>query len=187
MRNILDNYSLDNQFWQYNPQFTAMNPFRKLYKSDKSRNKRVSSDLMWAITLIYHPESDWYNLPDKEAMAAKDILKNKELDWSVHEELVTAFKDMCLSQAEKSLLAWDTRMKDRDKFLEGQSYTFGEDYVDDDGVMHTTKSNVKELDEMAARTSKLYQEYFKIKADLEREDTIKKGTKISSLSDSGEI
>ncbi len=188
MRNILQSYTPDNSFWTYNAQFTAMDPFRKLYKSDKSRNKRVSSNLMWAISLIYHPESDWYSLPGKEAMAAKDILKDKDYDWDKNEDVISTFKEMCLTQAEKSLVSWEMRMKDRDGFLAKQKYTFGEEYVDDEGIARTVKGNAKDLDEMFSRTAKIYQEYFKIKEDLEKEETVRgKGNKVKSLSDSGEI
>jgi len=170
MRNIVEQYSPDNNFWEVNPQFTAINPFKKIWAPDKSRGKKVSSDLMWAIALLNHPKSDLYYIPNKEEKITVDFLKIKksEVDsfWEENKYLVDAFKDAVLTQADRSLLAWETFMKERDEFLEQQKYTFG--YINEDGIEF--KDNVKSLDEMRARTAKMYSEYFQIKKEVEEED-----------------
>lgn len=184
MRNITENFNLNNNFWDYNPQFKIVSPFKELFNSDKSRGKKTSSNIMWAISLCYHPESDLYNLPDKD-IRVFDMVKDKSFKLEDYDEYVELFKDMCLSQAQKSLEAWDSRMKQRDRFLKDQEYTF--DQYNDLG--RVDKGTADQLDKMAANTGKLYQEFFKIKKDLnEEEQTAKgKGGKNLSLSDSGDI
>lgn len=170
MRNICELYSPTNNFWEQCPQFTTIQPFKKLYSSDKSRGKKVSSDLMWAIALIHHPKSDMFYIPMKEERLAIDMLKVKksEVDqfWEDNAVYVDAMKETILTQAQKSLIAWEDRLKDRDRFLKEQRYHFG--YTNADGVEF--KSNAKDLDDMLAKTGKLYDEYFKIQKVIEEDD-----------------
>lgn len=192
MRNVTENFDIDTIFWDYNPQFKIVSPFKSLYNSDKSRGKKNSSNIMWAIALCYHPKSDLYNLDDKEVRVF-EMIKDKSFKLKDYTEHIEEFKNAALSQSEKSLVAWDDRLRSRDSFLEGQEYTFGYDeiFYDNDGESTTRsfKSNVKDLDDMLARTAKLYQEYFKIKKELNEEDQTSKGRggKNLSLSDSGDI
>jgi hypothetical protein len=170
MRDITQTYSPNNNFWEQHPQFTTVNPFKKIWASDKSRGKKVTSDLMWAIALIYHPKSDLYYMPSKIERISLDMLKIKknELDsfWEENKVFVDAFKDMVITQAVKSLVVWEEAMKDRDEFLSTQRYTFG--YTDEAGIEY--KDNTKLLDEMRARTPKMYAEFFQIKKAIEEED-----------------
>jgi hypothetical protein len=189
MRNIVENFNVNNSFWEYNPSFKIASPFKELFNSDKSRGKKNSSNIMWAIALCYHPSSDLYNLPDKEVRVF-DMVKDKSFKLKDYTEYIKEFLDTCLSEAQKSLIAWDNRMKSRDGFLANQEYSFGYEVRDEEGsLIKVHKSNVKELDEMMSRTSRIYQEYFKIKKELNEEDQIKKGRggKNLSLSDAGEI
>lgn len=169
MNNIFSAYNPTANFWEVNPQFTTTNPFRKLWKSDKSRGKKASSDLMWVIALVHHPKSEMYYIPMKEFKIVTSMLKvkDKEVDafWEDNKELVNEFIDSTLTEAEKSLLSWEKRMKQRDDFLSVQKYHFG--YVED-GIEF--KSNTKDLDDMNGKTAKFYAEYFKIKESLEEQD-----------------
>lgn len=172
MRNILESYSPGASFWEQNPQFTTIQPFKKLYSSDKSRKKTTSSNLMWAIAFVHYPKSDAYYVPGKESKYAVSMCGIKEADadefWEVNNTLVEGFVDATLTQAQKSLLSWENRLKQRDSFLAKQEYHFG--YTDPDG--NEFKGNSKELDEMNSKTGKFYDEYNKIKKELD-EDNIK--------------
>jgi len=187
MRNILESFTPDANFWEVNPQFTTIEPFRQLWKGDKSRGKGTTSNLMWAIAHVYHPKSDMYYLSDAKERMAVDFLgiKKKDVDkfWEDKVELTDAFVDAALTQSEKSLIAWEERMKKRDKFLAEQEYTFG--YMDAEGNL--IKDNTKQLDDMLSKTAKIYEELFKIKKELEEEDYINKNAKIKSATASGEL
>lgn len=183
MRNLTQNFSPENNFWEYNAQFKVAPPFKQLFNSDKSRNKVNSSNIMWAIALCYHPKSDLYYLNDKEERVF-DMVKDKSFKLEDYKEHVNNFKDMCLTQAEKSLSTWESRMKERDDFIASIQYTL--DAYDDFGKLK--KGSASQLDTMAANTYKLYQDYFKIKKELLDEEQVKgKGGKNKSLSDAGDI
>ena len=187
MRNIVENYNPKSNFWETNPQFTAINPFKKLYKGDKSKGKKDSSDLMWAIALIYHPKSDLYYVENKEVIIAKDRLDIPEADidnfWEKRQDIVDAFIDCSLTQAEKSLLSWEKRLRQRDAFLSEQTYTFG--YTDADGVEY--RDNTKSFDDMQSKTAKFYEEFFKIRKELLEEEAVNKGKKERSATADGSI
>lgn len=174
MRNITEAFKPDTIFWKVNPQFLATSPFKELYNSDKSRNKKNSSNIMWAISLCYHPESDIYYMSDKENRVF-DMIKDKSFKLDDYFNHIEVFKDMCLSQAQKSLISWEEFMVKRDKFIKTQEYNM------DTGL---------DLDKMASATAKLYQDYFKIKKEVDEEKLSNKtgrGGKQLSLSDAGEI
>jgi len=187
MNNILENYTINANFWESNPEFTLIQPFKQLWKSDKSRGKGTSSNLMWGIAQVFHPKSEMYYLSDAKERVGIDLLGVKEKDvdkfWEDHKYLTDAFVDAALSQAEKSLIAWENRMKERDQFLAEQKYTFG--FTDENGVDH--KDNTKQLDDMLAKTAKIYDEYFKVKKELEEEEFINKKDKPKSSTATGEI
>jgi hypothetical protein len=187
MRNIVENYNKNANFWELNPQFIAINPFKQLYKTDKSKDKKESSLIMWAIALAYHPKSDLYYIEDKEEKLAKDLvgIKKSDIDtfWNNNKFLVDAFIDAALSQAEKSLISWEKRLKQRDAFLAEQQYTFG--YVDEEGVEY--KDNTKAFDDMQSKTAKFYEEFFKIKKELQDEEILSRGKKEKSATAGGEL
>lgn len=184
MRNITENFSLMNNFWDFNQQFTVVSPFKELYNSDKSRGKKNSSNIMWAIALCYHPKSDLYNLGDKEARVF-DMVKDKSFNLEDYEDYIDAFKNACLTQAEKSMVAWDDFMRKRDIFIKSQDFTL--DHYNNEGRLK--KGTADQLDKMAGNTAKIYSDYLKIKDKLNEEDQAAKGKggKNLSLSDSGEI
>lgn len=188
MSSITSNYSPDNNFWDFYPQYATVDPFKSLKGKDRTKNKSGSSTLMWAIAFVYHPKSELYNMSDKFERIAVDMLgEAKGFKWSKYKALSDAFINITLTTAEKGLINWENGLKDRDSFLAKQEYHFGYSKETEDGFMEY-KSNVKELDEMRGRTAKLYQEFFKIKKELEDEDVARgKGQKISSMGDSGEI
>ena len=187
MRNIVENYTPDANFWEMNPQFTVINPFRSIWKSDKSRGKKSTSDIMWVIALCYHPRSDLYSITNKEEFIVSSYLGIKDQSkieqfWTENKHLVDAFVDAALTQAEKSLIAWENGMKDRDKFLSEQKYSFG--YIKD-GVEY--KDNTASLDNMRSKTARMYDEYFKIKRELDEEAALTKNVKIQSPTATGDI
>ena len=189
MRNITENFSPANNFWDFNQQFKVVEPFKSFYNKDRTKDRKKSSDIMWGIALMYHPESDIYDMSDKEERVAQDMLKlGKDFDWGKYEDLISSFIDMALTQAQKSLRNWELAIKDRDEFLATQKYHFGYSEFTPDGVEIEHKSNVKELDEMRGRTIKLYQDLIKIQSEMSKEIVARgKGSKIKSLSDEGLI
>jgi hypothetical protein len=107
---IIEKWKNNSNFWDCFPQFKAIEVFNKF-----SKNKD-SSNIMWAIAFCIRRESPMYNLPEKWELAAKDIAK-KKIDWNEYEEIINLFKQSAMTQAERSLLAWEELMIKRDKYL----------------------------------------------------------------------
>lgn len=168
MSNPLINYNEVNNFWKVNPQYLVIQPFKSFYKEDKTKDKKYSSDIMWSISLIFHPESELYYTVEKEEKILTEKLKVKKKDVDKFLEdykyIIDPFIDMSLTQGQKSLVSWEKRMKQRDEFLASQHYHFG--YVEGDIEY---RDNTKALDDMNSKTGKFYEEYFKIQKDLSAE------------------
>ena len=187
MRNITEQYGPGVSFWEVNPQFKAINPYKRMWESDRTKGKKATSDIMWAIALAHHPKSDLYYISDKEERIAIDIVgvKTNEVQkfWEDNKYQVEVFIDAALTQAEKSLLSWERRLKQRDEFLSTQTYSFG--YTDEDGNEY--RDNTKSFDDMQSKTAKFYEEFFKIKKELMDEAVITKNKREKSATAGGDI
>lgn len=191
---IPDLFKGDENFWEMNPQYKYI--FSEFYENDKSKNKEKTSRIMWAIFFRLHPKSDFYNLSNRDELIASKWLKDPKFKWSDYQDQLNLFSETILTQAEKSLNAWNETMAKRDQFIYSQEFTLdhyavdskGNNILSKTGKLIVEKGNVEQLDRMLANTSKLYQEYAKIQAELQK-DEIKRGkaNKPKSLSDAGEL
>ena len=183
---IPDLFKGDENFWEMNPQYKYI--FSDFYDKDKSRNKEQTSRIMWAIFFRMHPKSDFYNLANRDELIANKWLKDPKFKWSDYQSQIDLFVDTILTQAEKSLNAWNETMAKRDIFIHAQEFTLDSYEMTPAGKTVIVKGTADQLDKMLANTSKLYQEYTKIQAELQK-DEIKRGkaNKPKSLSDAGEL
>jgi len=171
-----------DNFWELNPQYKYI--FAEFYSMDRTKNKNKSSKLMWAIYFRVHPKSEFYRLPNKDTIIRDKWLKMPSFKWDSLEREIDIFINTVLTQAEKSIVAWDIMMKKRDEFIHSQDFTL--DTYDDRGKI--VKGTADQLDKMLGNTGKLYTEYFKIKKELSDDDIKRgKGSKPLSMSDSNEI
>jgi len=148
-------------FWAACPQLLLVNDIKDYWRKDKSRDHKESSDFLWKIVLCYHPESDLYNISTKELHCFGDKFDSV---IESNKNVIDILRDALIPQELKSLDEWNKKMKDRDTFLTQQTYTFG--YIDDEGREY--KDNTKSLDEMLARTSKLYDNLKLVKEEVEK-------------------
>lgn len=193
---MIDKYYKGNVFWEVCPEFRIMEIFNNLYNSDGSKNHDYSSNIMWAIAFCLRKESLMYNLPNKWELAAKDIVGDHKLKWEKYDDIIMAFKACYMTQAERSLLAWEELMFKRDKYLKEQEYYFDEYKTDDNGDNITSKTGqfitlkgtADQLDKAFSATPRMYSDYYKIKKEIE-DDEIKRGrgNKIKSMSEANEI
>jgi hypothetical protein len=183
-------------FWETFSDFRAISEFEQLYKEDKSAKKNRSSNIMWAIAFCLRRESPMYNLPNKWELSARDIIGEKDFDWETVEIVVNVFKQTQLTQAERSLIAWEELMFKRDKYLKGQEYYFdqylvdksGDNVVTKTGQFVTVKGTAEQLDKAFSTTPKMYSDFSKIRKEIEDEDIKRgRGNKVISASDSNEI
>lgn len=171
---LLLNFDTDTNFWKEFPQFKVLEPFKGLYKDDKSRDKANSSQKMWAIAFLCDPSKNnpYRNLSkkDKESLIARDFLKQENFDWFTLKDEIDFYNKCLLTQEQKTLLAWKNKMDERDRFLAATPYTL---------------DNGKDLDMMLAKTKELYGQLKSLEDKVEQAETgEKEETKIKSLIDS---
>ena len=62
---IVETFTPESNFWKEHAALSVAGPIKKLYDEDTSKNKQVSSKLMWCIVLIWDRNSKFYNLPEE--------------------------------------------------------------------------------------------------------------------------
>jgi uncharacterized protein YfkK (UPF0435 family) len=169
-------------YWEVNSELLIIPEFDKIYHKDKSKNKQDSSVVLWAVYYAYHPESKYYNLPNKLEILEKNFIKQKDFNWENYTELTEVYKSMVLSDSERALVEWGEIMTMRSVAMK----KLYKELLDQEIAEIDTKS-LKEVDSMLASTPKMFEDYKKIRKDYEEEKTAKKGKRNMSLTDSGEI
>lgn len=189
---LIDSFDTDQNFWDNNPQLKVAGAFKKLYTSDKSRNKSVSSKLMWTVALIWDRSSKYYNEPEdgpdgKIALLFDDYFGDPDY-YKKNIEKVNELRDFYRrlqeSIAERTLRGIEEKLLERDIFIKDTEYTMGD--KSDRGFIFGT---VDTLDKMMANTKKLYdmwEEAKKIVTQEKEQGTAKGGGK-ESLTDADEI
>jgi len=162
-------------FWKLYPELTLAPKLDKFYKKDTSKNKNKSSHIMWAIHFCESLDSKYYNLPDKYKTITGTFLKDITVDWKQLDDIIEVYKEVVLSDAERGLSLWNETMRLRSRSLK-EMYQDAFDGKDTDELV--------KLDKMLSTTSKMFDDYKKIKQDYEAEKLIKKGSGNQSMSDS---
>lgn len=173
-------FDSDKNFWDINPQFKVALSFKELYKSDRSRGKKDSSQMMWFISYVYDMGSIYYNRPqhEKEEVIGEDFMG--DIDYAIkHEDdlepLIKDYISLTTTAFDRQLMELDAKLDDRKKFLSQTKYDL---------------DNFEKLDKMNANTMALYNNLKKIKDDIAKSDSgdgDTKGKFKESLNDSGEI
>lgn len=187
-------FSPDANFWECNQQYKIANPFKQIYNSDKSRNKKESSLLMWFVALCYDMNSQYYKLDvdSKHSIIGADYCGSEsyyEDNKDLLDDVIEFFCAMQDSPAERALRSWHKMILKRDRFLDSTDYTL--DWYEDlgNGKLITRKGTAAQLEMMHKATKSIYQDYQRILKDLaaEENDGEGRGGFTPSLSDSGEI
>lgn len=176
---LLNSYNGTSNFWKSNPQLLIPEPFAKLYKEDKSKDKEESSKIMYAICFLLDPsdENKFKNIPepDRKILIIKDYLKDPKFKWEKYKELLEYCKNnFIITQAERSLYEFERELHERDLFLTGLGWSL---------------DSATDKEKMMANTFKLYQELNRIK-EIVKQEEIKakdKGGSEPTASDLGNI
>jgi hypothetical protein len=158
---LIKSWDTSINFWVANPNFTSVTKFKEWMDKDKSKDKRDSSQVMWAIVLLLDMNTSniWRNLAevDKKLLIKEDFLKDKTFNWEDKQvkELIDEYTERLLTIAEKMLRNFNLKLIDRQKFIDDTAYDM---------------ENADQLDKMMINTSKIYSQYEDIKNmfDLEK-------------------
>lgn len=194
MSKILDNFDINVNFWEVNKEFKTIEPFKKLYSNDKTKNKQQSSLTMWFVALCYDFDSKFFNLDesDRIAIVGKDFCGSESFyssNKSVIDSCIERYVHITDSPAQKALREWNDKMMERARFMKNTVYTADSYEMNDYGKQVLIKGNAELLDKMMSNTKKLYDDLKRINEELSKEElsAIGKGGRVASLSDSGEI
>lgn len=191
MTSLLKVWNSSENFWVANPMMLSVNIFKQVYDKDKSKNKKSSSKLMWAIALLVDPNeaNPWKNvgIHDKYKLIAEDFLEDKDFNWEHNEiqDLIEEYKERCLTIAEKQLIRFEKKLVQRGDFIDKTDYSL--DTYDDNG--RVIKGTADQLDKMMVATSKIYDQLESIKAKILKENSegSLRGGAAESASESGEL
>lgn len=171
-------YSLN--FWILNPQLTLINPFRKLYERDTTKDKSVSSLEMWCVYMYADPSYDnkIFRLPPDKKLEAISYLYDKfDRDEDLMSECIEQYDIHCLTSAAKAFKEEEISLLKRADFIKGAPYTFdeiattknGEYMYTKQGTPIVIKGTAKDLDAMRKNTLTIYKQYEEVKKMFEEE------------------
>ena len=197
MKSLINIWDKDKNFWEVNPVFKSLKFFSDLYKKDKEKKKaksKISLDLWFVAHMLDFgsPLGDLESDPDsehgKEQLTSSNIFGDKTYwDKNVNrlEEYFKMYEMFCLTQAQRSMRAWYEKLQQRDQVLKDTEYIVG--VTDANGKL--ANSNVAILDTMLVNSGKVWDQYFKIKEQIEAEENsgTSKGGSEESASDTGDI
>lgn len=149
---IVKDYQANSSFWELNPQLKGLPPFAKLYRNDKSKNKRLSSAKGWAIFLYaetsqrslfnMYPEDEKKQLIEEEFNVSLKDLK-EEIDW---------YKENAIPEEAKQLEQYKQFLRRRTEWITSQDYNF---------------ETREELDRAASQSKKIWDDYLKVKKEYD--------------------
>jgi hypothetical protein len=178
--NPLNNYSYKGNFWIINP--TLIPVFQDIYNSDKSKNKEVTSKIMWGIAFLLERENNKYvkaSYEDKLDLIKSDIIEDEKFDWNntLVKKTIDKYSFTLIDALERQVTALEGKMDERTKFMIDTKYDL---------------DNASELDKMFTNTLKLQEllEEAKKRLIASKENTdegIVKGGRTESLSEKGLI
>ena len=151
MDSLLSNYDEKANFWKLYPTFKVPSVFKDLYNSDKSKNKKFSSDLMWALCFLFDKTAanpyKTLQKQDKIEVVNEDILNNPGFDWEMYADLYKEGERIFFTEIERTYYSYVEKMEQRRKLIEDSEYTL-ETASTLDKIIKDTESVRKEMDNL---------------------------------------
>lgn len=146
--NILDDFNIEADFWA-DPQMRIL--FKEEYDSG------VPSHTMWGLLLDTHPKSKLADLDpiSRRTIIAQDFLADISFKWNEYENTITKMKKVVLTRAERLLKNWETKLEERDYFLDNTPYN---------------EDNFDLLEKAMKETYKMWENYEKVLNRFQKED-----------------
>lgn len=175
--NILDDFDYDTNIWELYPQMKIL--FKDVHSQDSSQNKSRSSQIMYAIALVYHPASYLKNMliEDRKLEVEKNYLKRKyQFNWDTYTWEINRMIELTHTKPKKFLARWEADLEARMNFISSIEYSA------------ETPIKLMELKEsMMKDTSKMWDQYMNCLKQVEEEEATTRGDEVESLSDSNQI
>jgi hypothetical protein len=124
-----------------------------LYAKDKSKGKKKSSNLMWAMCFFFDKTSEnpYKNLQkqDRIEVINEDILNDPDFNWDTDENQII-YKEgekTFFTEIERTYYSYINKMEQRRRLIEDSDYTL-ETADQLDKIIKTTESVRKEMDNL---------------------------------------
>ena len=179
----------EHNYWESHPMMKTMKTFSMFYNKDKSKNKKESSKIVWAIAMCVDPHQDNayknHATKTKQELIAENHLFDKKFNWEHPEivELIEAYKELCLTVSENELINAEEKLVQRGAFIKKVNYTMDE--YGDTGKIE--KGTADQLDKMLLNSGKIFAVIDEIREKLAKEelDGQLKGGATESAAESG--
>jgi hypothetical protein len=177
MESITKNWNTDLNYWDLHPINKTIKEFRDFYLADKSKDKKDSSKIMWAIAMLndIHEDNPWRNvrLEEKLIIIKDDFINDNKFSWEDPKIVLlndTYFK-FCLSLMEQELYTYEEKLQQRSKFIKDTDYSL--DYYEEDakGKLSLKRGTADQLDKMVLNSSKLFEQILGIKDTIARQNS----------------
>lgn len=186
-------FNIKQNFWELNPQLIYINPFKKLYDRDKSKDKDTSSKEMWCIWL--HEDPSYENKIYRQTTEVKlESIKFYYPDFNPEDELVMQcieeYNTTCLTAAARAFKLEELKLLERAKLKVSTPYRFDEVVgFDKTGRAQILPGTVKDLEAMDKNTLNIYKQYEEVKRMFEEEqgDLRVHGGRKETLRERGEL
>ena len=164
-------WDVEQNFWKINPHFKVPKIFNKLYTEDKSKDKKDSSQIMWALALYTDFGSYFKDLSIEERL--KLLSDDYKIDISKYQDYVKGW-EIFKTPIQKQMEQWN-------KFIVEKNIMMAE--------LKMNLDNWEDIEKMLLSNEKLYQAYEKLQARLAEEDSNDKvkGDQAESISEKGLI
>src|ERR1035437_1173146 len=168
---IVSKFDFDRNFWEFNTQLKAAEPFKTFYNEDKSKKKEKSSMIMWAIALCYDFDSQYFGVEEtqRQEMIGTDLVGDKDLFTTDQiKTLSEMYQTVTDTAARRQMRVWHKKLDEKSTFMKSLPYDI---------------KNWKIIDEMLKTNKELYDSYAKIEKMIMNEstDTVEGGSEESMM------
>lgn len=174
MKSIVKIWDTNENYWELHPIVKTIPQFNKFYTEDKSKNKDVSSRIMWAIAFYVdqHEDNPWRNVleEDKISLIEEDYMKGYKFSFNDDKvkQLIEVYIDTCMSIPEKELYILIKKLQERSAFIKDTPYSL--DYFEEtDKGFKKIKGTAEQLDKMLTGTVNIYKQIEQIKKNITEE------------------
>lgn len=110
------------KFWEVNPEFQFVEPYREFY--NKGKDSKKTSKIMWAIFLLCDTNSPKIRLrkDERELDIITYFLEEPKFDFNDYKQLVDEYPKVVLTKIQRELKSWQDKIEERNMFIEKQTY-----------------------------------------------------------------
>lgn len=125
---LVNNFDPSSNFWEINSHLKNLGVFKEIYVKDKSKDKRVTSTLMWFVAFIEDMSSPLCNLnySDRVDEVCKNVIE--ESTSYINDNQINIkkcsdyYRELQDTPAIKQLRVWNKKMQEKTKYMESVVY-----------------------------------------------------------------